>query len=431
LSLLAVATVVLATFAAAESTSAAPSARKTPASDVHVPKPSGSAIQAARARGHRRAPAPIPGVDPQLQVTPASSSGTIEVTLHGKAPALAAAVNQVGGRSIAAAGDARTAIVPRSALATLAQAPGVTAVRKPVRAYPDASSEGVAASNASAWQSAGQNGAGVKVGVVDAGFANLSAEITAGNLPAGTTVTDDCGGNAGSTEHGTAVAEIIHQMAPAAQLFLYCIADAVGFQQAEGQIQGVGDIKIVSSSLSFPGDSRGDGTGAADSAATTVKTARDAGILWIQSAGNNGLDHWSGTLRDANRDGLVDINGTTCNNTTCDEADDFAVGSGGSASAVLKWDNWPTVTSAVPLTLEAVGRQCLDANCNTLDQTPFDDLTATQAAGQPPVLGLDSPTNSKGFPQVWDIFVDIGSGVPAWASFRTSPTRSIRVARST
>ena len=230
-----VAAVVLAAFVASGSTGAAPLAHKKPAPNLHVPKPSGGAIRAALARGHLPAPAPIPHVDPQLQVMPASPDGTIEVTLHGKADALLAAVNKVGGRSIAAAGDARTAIVPRSALAELGQAPGVTAVRKPVRAYPDAISEGVAASNASAWQSANQNGASVKVGVVDAGFANLSGEMP-GNLPANTTLTNHCA-NVDNTDHGTAVAEIIHQMAPSAQLFLYCIDDNIGFQQAEQEIQ--------------------------------------------------------------------------------------------------------------------------------------------------------------------------------------------------
>lgn len=410
-SVLAVSALLIAAFAAPGSASAAPSQRRKPAAHGHVHRPSASAVRAALARGHQPAPAPIPRVDPQLQTIAPSAHGTIEVTLHGKAAALAAAVKNVGGRSISAAGDARTAIVPRTALATLAQAPGLTAVRRPVRAYPDVISQGVAASHADTWQTAGQNGAGVKVGVVDVGFANLSDEMTAGNLPADTTITNHCA-NVDNTQHGTAVAEIVHQMAPSAQLFLYCIDDSVGFQQAEQEIQSAG-IKIVNSSLSFPGDSRGDGTGSAGSAATTVKTARDAGILWIQSAGNNGEDHWSGTLTDVGHDGLVDINGTTCNNTSCDEADDFDIGPGGSGAAVLKWDKWPTVASAVPLTLDAVGFQCLDAGCTTLNQNPFDSLSASQAANQPPVLAISLPTNTSGFDQVWDVFIEIGTGVPA------------------
>jgi Subtilase family len=414
MSLPAAACILLAAFAVSGSTSAAPPPHRKPATHAQVHHRSGSVLRAALARGHGRAPAPIPHVDPQLQVMPAAADGTIEVTLHGRAAALAAAVRKVGGRSIASAGDARTAIVPRSALAKLAGAPGVASVDRPVRAYPDVISEGVAASHADAWQAVDQKGNGIKVGVVDVGFASLSSEITAGNLPADTTVTDDCGGNVDNTDHGTAVAEIISQMAPSAQLFLYCIADAVGFQQAEQQIQAAGDIKIVNSSLGFPGDSRGDGTGSADSAATTVKTARQAGILWIQSAGNNGLDHWSGTLRDANGDGWVDLNGTRCDATVCNEVDAVDVLPGGSGTAVLKWDNWPTVSSAVPLELDAFGYQCNDASCSA--PTPLNGgvpLTVSQAANETPVLAIALPTNSSGFDQEWDIVVDIGAGVPA------------------
>jgi len=101
-------------------------------------------------------------------------------------------------------------------------------------------------------------------------------------------------------------------MAPAATLVLYCITDRVTFRAAEQDIEAAGDIKIVTSSLGFLGDSRGDGSGVVDggsdlTTATTVKTARQAGILWIQSAGNNGEDHWGGTFADVNpHDGFAD-----------------------------------------------------------------------------------------------------------------------------
>ena len=100
------------------------------------------------------------------------------------------------------------------------------------------------------------------VAIVDVGFGNLSAEVAAGALPAGTTVSPLNNGcsNVNNTEHGTAVAEIVHQMAPSAKLQLYCIGDTTGFRQAEQDIVSRG-IPIVNSSLSFPGDSRGDGYG--------------------------------------------------------------------------------------------------------------------------------------------------------------------------
>ena len=58
-----------------------------------------------------------------------------------------------------------------------------------------------------------------------------------------------------STDHGTAVAEIVHQMAPNATLYLYCVDDDVGFAAAASQIVNAGDIKIVNSSLGFTAES--------------------------------------------------------------------------------------------------------------------------------------------------------------------------------
>jgi hypothetical protein len=419
-SLLAVGSLVIAAVVVAGApTGAAP---KVGAPASRVPTPQSGAHRAwpgSHLRSHAlpapatpiASPARIPHVDPQLQVLPASANGTIEVALHGTATALAAAVAKVGGRSTASVDDAMTAVVPRGALATLAGTAGVKSVDKPVRAYADAISEGVAASKASVWQSAGQGGAGVKVGIVDVGFANLSAEIAAGNLPADTTLTDDCAGGNATTDHGTAVAEIVHQMAPAAQLYLYCISTTIGFKAAEQQIEAAG-IKIVNSSLSFPGDSRGDGTGDDDSAATTVKTARKAGILWIQSAGDNGEDHWSGTFKDRDHDGYADLNGTGCSSIACHEWDGVFVPGHASAELVLKWDEWPTVSAPVPLTFYAWGSQCSDADCTSesvISATPYG---RDQQVGAPPVLTIDI-NNTSAFYQEWQVRIEVSTGVPA------------------
>src|SRR5262249_41029806 len=54
-------------------------------------------------------------------------------------------------------------------------------------------------------------------------------------------------------------------------------------------------------------------------------------------------------------------------------------------------------------------------NCTSVNPNPFDSLSMTQAAGQPPVLGIELPTHSdpSGFDQEWDILIEIGTGVPA------------------
>lgn len=408
------AAVPAAVAAPAVASAAAPRA-SAPGRPAPPPKFLSPAVAKSAALAARVASAPRPRIahlDPKLQAStnPASS---VNVTISGDVAQVATAVGKLGGQVLASVSGAVSAVVPRTKLVTLAGTAGIAAVKPSVRAVV-LDSEGVSASNAGppttagTWQNSGDNGASVTVGIVDAGFANLSNEVAAGHLPSGTTATapgtnQDCA-QAGmdSTQHGTAVAEIVHQMAPAAQLVLYCVADQVGFQAAEQALQAAG-VKIVNSSLGFPGDSRGDGTGAPGSAAQTVETARQHGILWIQSAGNNGEDHWSGTLVRDPATGLVPLDGTS------NEADQVDVPSGASADLVLQWDQWPV--SSAPLTLTAVAYLC-PSTCST---TPY----ATQSVSQPsapnhptsPVLDLPV-TNTSGSVEVWVVSVGTSVSLP-------------------
>jgi subtilisin family serine protease len=320
----------------------------------------------------------------------------------------------MGGRVLARVTGEISATVPRSALAALAGSAGVTEVAPAVEAVPDVVSQGVSKSGASTWINAtpATTGAGVTVAVVDVGFGNLSAEVAAGALPAGTTVTsmNNTCPNVNGTEHGTAVAEIVHQMAPSAKLQLYCIADTTGFRQAEQDIVSRG-IPIVNSSLSFPGDSRGDGTGDATSAAATVQAARKAGVLWVASAGNTAQDHWSGTFGDGDRDGFTDLNGTTAAN----EQDAVVVPPGQSGIAYLTWDQWPQ--SSAPVTLVATPYKCDPSGCQSSTLVKIacpvpNSCSVAQPTGSRPVLSLNLPDNTTSNNFEWVIQVKQGSGTP-------------------
>ena len=107
---------------------------------------------------------------------------------------------------------------------------------------------------------AGATGAGVKVGVVDGGFGGLALRQADGDLPAALTTQSFCSaGIDGETDHGTAVAEIVHEMAPAAQLYLICIEDEVDLGAAKDYAIANG-IQILNFSGSFINSSRGDGS---------------------------------------------------------------------------------------------------------------------------------------------------------------------------
>jgi subtilisin family serine protease len=344
-----------------------------------------------------------------------SRRGTVQVSVTGSGAA--AAARAVGGTVISSyAGSTVIAIRPAK-LRALAAQPGVSRVSKAMRSLPQTSSEGVQNSQADTWQAAGaalgNGGTGVNVGIVDAGFKNLQAEIAAGHLgPTDGSLVHYVSGSAQDeceddtlTDHGTAVAEIVHQMAPGAHLYLYCVDDPGGFSQVAADIAAAGNIKVVNSSLSFAGEGRGDGNGGAGTTERAVKTAREAGVLWVQSAGNSAEDHWSGVLRDADADGYLDMPDPYIEPAyrTNNEVDAIGLSGQSSADVVLTWDQWPS--SSLPLTLVV---QEYDSD----NKTPIGEpMQTSQAPGDPVLdLALDNTTNSVHY---YDISVVMGPHVPA------------------
>src|SRR5581483_11812558 len=112
--------------------------------------------------------------------------------------------------------------------------------------------EGLDQIGAQAWHEAGLDGTGVKVAIIDLGFYGYAARLGS-VLPASVTTIDRCGGNLAAapptgTEHGTAVAEVVHQVAPGAQLLLICVDSEVGLAQAEQDAIAAG-ARIVNHSV--------------------------------------------------------------------------------------------------------------------------------------------------------------------------------------
>ncbi|HST46426.1 S8 family serine peptidase [Jatrophihabitans sp.] len=415
-----------------EGTPAAPSATAQPPAQArtkHAPvlpaqRWAPGSPQAARLRQHQPAPAQpaVAHLAPQLNRlagvpgSPKSGvrterDGRVMVTVTGSgAPAAARAV---GARVLAGFEQTTTVLVTPGRLRELAGQPGVSRVAPAVRPMPQDTSEGVAASGAQNWADSGNvgnGGSGVKVGIVDLGFADLQAELAAHHFddPDGNQVSlvypagqNHCADD-GLTAHGTAVSEVVHQMAPRATLYLYCIDDNVGFSAAAAQAVAAG-VKIVNSSLVFTAETRGDGYGPSGSSEQAVRAAREAGVLWIQSSGNGAQDHWSGTLADANGDEFVDLQ------STVSQADEVALDAGYTGNVVLSWDQWPA--SSLPVTL-AVSEY--DDNNAQIGETEYLD----QVAGDPPVLELDISNLSTdpgytGDVRYFDVVVLVGPRTPA------------------
>jgi hypothetical protein len=183
--------------------------------------------------------------------------------------------------------------VPAANLEALEAEPAVDAIRPPLEVnVPTAGSvtgEEVAKTNADDWQATlGATGAGVKVGIIDVfGTTAWSSAQGSGDVPvpAGTFCRNNgsnCSVFDGGEAHGAGVAEIVHDMAPDAQLYLGSATTTADTQAVVDYFDSQG-VQIITRSLTSPYDGPGNGTGPF---ATVMNNAVADGMAWMQSAGN-------------------------------------------------------------------------------------------------------------------------------------------------
>ena len=314
----------------------------------------GLALPAQAASPSQAQPGKPAPVSPQItapkphQLVAKAKNGDLVVYVDGRqSTALKQAAASVGATVVAARGNRIEATVPADKIAALAAAPGVADIRPPDRAIPMAiDQEGIHAAGADAWTAAGgKQGDGVKIGIIDPGFGGLADAQAAGALPATgsqlTVNTSTCADGGQSTSHGTSIAEVVHAMAPNAQLYLACAGTSMEFQPAAAWLWQQ-SVQVITAALGFLTSGRGDGTGVDGSPADVVRTLSQAGILWSISAGNLALEHYNGPATTAS-DGFVTYNGGA------NEANQFNLGPGGTATVGLRWDAWPTTNQEFDL----------------------------------------------------------------------------------
>ncbi|MFP5306138.1 MAG: hypothetical protein ACLGI7_10000, partial [Gammaproteobacteria bacterium] len=176
-------------------------------------------------------------------------------------------------------------------LAALAEQPWVERVTVPryaVKRRGAVLSEGDAVHRANELRALGVRGANVRIGVISDGVESLAAAQSSGDLPPNITVLRGCtsGDSAdGDCDEGTAMLEIIHDLAPDAILGFCGPETSIEFidcaQRLRGQEFGA---DILVDDLGFPGEPYfEDGPIAQDAAAAVA-----GGVLWASSAGNDG-----------------------------------------------------------------------------------------------------------------------------------------------
>lgn len=193
----------------------------------------------------------------------------------------------------------------------------------------------------------------VRVGIIDQGFAGLDAMIQSGRVrqplqqkafPFGSRVRDE-------SRHGTACAEVIAAIAPDADLY---VASTDGYEDslfAAAQwliAQGVRIISYSGGNPAAPSD------GSDPLSRFIDRTAAEKHVLWIVSSGNNGDRHWSGLAVDANRDGWVDITGTSAYLTVIPREPKLTI--------IVRWNDWgadprrPLATQDIDVELVALDK---------------------------------------------------------------------------
>ena len=185
-------------------------------------------------------------------------------------------------------------------------------------------------------QALGKNGAGIKIGVIDLGFASLSTSQASGDLPPTgpkLTITDYTGTGTGGTNHGTNVAEIVHEMAPGASLYLAKISTEVQLGQALDAMAAAG-VKVINHSVAWYAAAFYDGTGPICDIANSADTK---GAQWINAMGNSRLKHYLATFTDGNADLRHEF-------ATGQNYNTINLTSGSAVSLILNWNAYPTTT---------------------------------------------------------------------------------------
>jgi subtilisin family serine protease len=153
------------------------------------------------------------------------------------------------------------------------------------------------------WHKAGYRGRGIKVAVLDSGFRGYR-DFLGNALPAKVTARSfrrDGNLEAKDSQHGILCGEVIHAVAPQAELLFANwepdrpdqFLDAVRWARQQG-------AQIISCSIIMPSWSDGEGGGKihADLARILGTGDRGGDLLCFASAGNTAQRHWSGAFHD-------------------------------------------------------------------------------------------------------------------------------------
>ncbi len=239
--------------------------------------------------------------EPLPQIGPMSVGDQVLVVIQFRNPMAAAAqsLGQFGASVRFRHGDRVEAIVPAHSLIEIAGLPEVVQVRPPnyaipMQGYGPTLSEGMILVGGLSFYTAGITGEDVTVAIIDEGFAGFDgAEIPIDPDDPGQVVSFRADGGMGTSHHGTAVAEVVADMAPGANFVLIAVDTEMAIESAIDYVIGQ-DIDVACMVMGLLGGPY-DGS---HPVSQSVNRARNRGVFWITAAGNHARRHWQGTWMD-------------------------------------------------------------------------------------------------------------------------------------
>ena len=240
-------------------------------------------------------------------------------------------IKALGGKVETAYGNLIQSIIPIDRLNDLTYLPYVRYLRLPKKPIPCVVSEGVKKTGANQWQTVTpyRTNEIVKVCILDLGFKGYE-NLLGTELPDSVvTRSFRSDRNLYASKHGTACAEIVHDMAPNAKLWLVNFSTDVEHHNAVDWIINQG-IDIVSYSIGWINTGAGDGTGPI---CEDVKKADSNGIIWVSAAGNEADKHWEGNFNDIDNDDWHNFSGA-------DEGLTIYVNAYTPVEIDLNWNDW-------------------------------------------------------------------------------------------
>jgi len=324
----------------------------------------------------------------------------------------------LGGEIVKRFGNVSKVTAPIPVLTTIADTvKGISFIKLPDRLIPaDVESEGVNLTSAISYHSSGYAGSGVKVAVIDVGFDNLSSAISNGDLP-NTVIKVDCTGAScvsasfssfsETEEHGTAVAEIVYDMAPGANLYLIKVDDTLDLWDAKNYAISHG-IDIINSSVVAFNTNFYDGACYNSNPVCTANDAYNHGILWVNAAGNQAQQHYEATFTDSDSDGWHNVSGT-------DETINITASSGQTIEVYLTWNDWDTTDQDYDLYLlnSSLNQVAVSNTLQSGSQEPTEMISYTLPSNGSYYLSIyqkHSATSNHQF-EVYSLYHDLSPAV--------------------